>query len=619
MHTLDEIWVRRLDLKIRDEFPGLKTVIGSTQKQGYTMYYIHCLNFNELSHEIIQCEKENRQLCLPCKVVFTDFNEDEKVIPQLKKDDISMQTLGNLVTASDIVSYLMMKFPDVDFKSHKSIREDGYYLCVYVAPTTSDEAITEIKRELQCQGHMPGVLVKRYTNANNKSIPNENQIDNTTRVFNIMPNKNLSFVKDEEDFWQENEEKIYTGEYTRNKIINVNSERTRCYLDFTMFDNVNLRNLLLLYDEIYITPPFDDGMNNFFANQHINRNDLMTLVEQKRLNFILTNYEERYNTALLKDVYCIRKDAVVGRRRTDALLAAFITELDNIHRENNPRLDEWIHDLLFDRHKQPSKEIDATLKIMQWPTRAKSMAIRSFTTEGPISIEGFGVHNTFTFPPVEETDKIEDMKLGVAFHALSPHIASALEATYCPIIGDYSETDTMVSNMIGNLFKFYRCGSNAFLLRDKISNQSLEIKLLDISTDIDIVGLSEQSAKIGTTKMFRDILKKIYSLSAAEQEEAIATYNNILWEWSLKRKQSKVNPWSIGIDICALMLGFCTEMSIIMGLMVLVKDAKLIRKLTLDDDLKEVLEKYNNIPFTIDELHLLDRFSPAVRLKKYGV
>lgn len=70
--------------------------------------------------------------------------------------------------------------------------------------------------------------------------------------------KELPFTIAEAGFWFERAEEIYTGKTTRNDLPFYRGDSLKCFLDFSVFDNIDLRNVLLQYDTVYIALPIEE-------------------------------------------------------------------------------------------------------------------------------------------------------------------------------------------------------------------------------------------------------------------------------------------------------------------------------------------------------------------------
>ena len=103
----------------------------------------------------------------------------------------------------------------------------------------------------------------------------------------LKPYEELPFTIEEGVFWLDNAERIYAGDFKRSELIFFRSNTTKCFFDFSVFDNINIRNALLLYDTVYIAPPLSDKMDEFLMKQKMTFEELVELVEMGKVVLLL--------------------------------------------------------------------------------------------------------------------------------------------------------------------------------------------------------------------------------------------------------------------------------------------------------------------------------------------
>ena len=130
-----------------------------------------------------------------------------------------------------------------------------------------------------------------------------------------------SYVLEDEAFWFSNIEAISANQFHRRSFPGLATDSFRCFLDLTVGGNhLNLRQALLLYDEVWCSPPLAECEEDFLRRQELQLGDLLQVVESGRLRFVTTQPEERLNCRFLSEVNERRPDAILGRRTTAALL-----------------------------------------------------------------------------------------------------------------------------------------------------------------------------------------------------------------------------------------------------------------------------------------------------------
>lgn len=67
------------------------------------------------------------------------------------------------------------------------------------------------------------------------------------------------FVQDDEAFWFDHIDAIFEGGIHPSSILDVESTGTACYLDASVLPQVDLRQAVICYDTVFMSPPLSDG------------------------------------------------------------------------------------------------------------------------------------------------------------------------------------------------------------------------------------------------------------------------------------------------------------------------------------------------------------------------
>ena len=135
-----------------------------------------------------------------------------------------------------------------------------------------------------------------------------------------------SFVEKDEEFWFDNIHDISANKIPIDRFPGMLDGMFRCYIDLTLGEqHINLRQALLLYDEVWCSLPLQKAHESFLEQQGLNDADLLHAVEYGRLRFVTTQPEERLRIPFLEEVHERKSTAILGRRTTAALLAADVS------------------------------------------------------------------------------------------------------------------------------------------------------------------------------------------------------------------------------------------------------------------------------------------------------
>jgi len=610
----DIIWIQKLEMELKKDFPGLQTEIG--QPEDYK-YVIHCKNYHEIFDKIREALENHRMLGLYVKITKEGLNSSEKRIESLEMDNLSNCLMGNLVTNYDILAFLASRFHNVNILGMQEHPGIDFYITIYVDENCTDAQTKIIRDELLRMGI--GTDDLRFLRV--KKLPEEaHSIDDAIQTkydrIHLNSNPELPFMQKEDDFWYDNINKIYTGHIQKKDIPFTTEEKTKCFFDSTYYDNINLRNGLLLYDEVYVGLPLKSYVDGFYESQNIKRSELLELVEMGRVKIVLKDNEQDYDKSLLLEMGKLNENAIIGRRGLNCLLAAFLTELSLAHERRNPSAANIAGKLY-----QLGVEMDDPFAIclahlMAWPSNAKQDSINLFINGGPMSIGSLRIEKIFS-PIVESKVIREHMQEEYEINSLAPLIAAALDATYFPFVQDGKYSDATIASCIGTLFKFYRYDFSTFR---KITNGfpidgEYDLRLLQIN-ELNVLKFNELTQNENITGKFRSLLKRLSDMEREQQKSAIQKYNDILFDFAMQSRKTSVNKFDLALGIVSLCSALPSVITFLAGLMGVAKTMRIFKDRSADIKLKNILEEYNagNEDIDADEIRLLDYISPAVRL-----
>lgn len=613
----DAIWVQKLDLDLRINFPGLKTIIGQPEKH---KYMIHCLTHTEYFNKVKNYIEEHRMASMWITSTTAPIARNEQIIPSLNTHDISNNLKGNLITKSDILSYLSNKFQNIEFLDVDSHPGTDFYLIIYVSKNITDTEIQTVQQDLIAAG--VGTDDIRIVYRSKEASPDNPPKTNSYRIYNSLHLKaaaNLPFIKRDNDYWHDNVIQIFDGTIKKEDLPYYKKEKTKAYFDFTYFDNINLRNSLLLYDEVYIALPIIKNLEKFYHSQNIESNELLNLIEMGHIKVLLRNDISSYDQNLLKDIYACNPNSIIGQRGINTLLSLLLTDLEISHRTHNPQAKKTAEDLLSLGIEANNPEIISTAQLLTWPLRAKTHAMNKFVTYGPASIYDLGVGDIFSLR-TDNAELKENIRFEFAVNSLSPCIAASLAATYFPFIHDGKYTDITVSNGMSDLFKFYRHDLKTFKkIKDGFPiGGEYELRLLQVTNNVSIVKFAELAKKENAPKLLNNLLKKLMTLDHAQQKQVIKDYNNILMDFTTSLRKDSISKTDSVLCIASMLPFFPPAITMFFSLLGLTRTLKVLKNDTYFQKLKNILDNYENANTVVtpEDIQILERMSIAVRLKE---
>ncbi|NFO28800.1 hypothetical protein FDB41_10370 [Clostridium botulinum] len=235
---------------------------------------------------------------------------------------------------------MISKFFRIDFNKISINHNNGFVVTVEVLNDIS------LNDELDIKSFIMDMKVGiNKVEVNKISKPVDKKIYISDVGLACTDKKYVYSIRDSE-FWFDNVEKIYKGELSRENIDIFDKNKSKCYLDFSVWDNVNIniRNNILLYDKIYISFPLESNMSNFLESQRIKKSDLIEMVERDKLAVLLPNTESRYDDKLLMELYSHNPKSIISKRGINALMAMYFCDLEKKYLSNfGDSIDELLY------------------------------------------------------------------------------------------------------------------------------------------------------------------------------------------------------------------------------------------------------------------------------------
>lgn len=626
--------VKRTDLELRIKYIGLITEIYQIEPYKFMIY---CTNYSGNFEELIKDFNYTiRQV--GTNVVLTNKRPTVylKEIESIPLSNVVDGFKATCVTHSDLCNFIQSKFHDIDITNIKIPQTGiGFEILIKVSEETDESEIEKMHQylltadlgtdkitivpdpcPLQCQ-------VKNEVPNNEKLL----QVENIHKVMHLGLIKELPFTITEADFWFEHAEDIYTGKMTRKDIYFYQAGSLKCFLDFSVFDNINLRNVLLLYDTVYIALPIENYLVHFLEQQHMTVSELIELVDMGKVILVLPNLETRYDKNLLLQAYKCNPCAVVGRRGLNALLATHLTETKIQYEKRFPGIYELASEIYLQGIEQENLNLQNIASILAWPITAMANSFGFLNQKSPMSVSNFGI-NTVIIENIKSIDIQDKISFEFIVNALSIHIAAALQSTYFPFRqsgeGDKEYSDQVVSNIMGDFLKMYWYDAatlqNIKSTYDQNNMENNYLKLFECKHNIKITKVASLADEYYTPQGFRDLLLRLESMDEVLRKNKIKEYNDVLFEVAkISSIQSK--------DYIKLMLGGAGflpigyPLSVVLSLIGIIKDkVDASESLQKEKGMKLISRCIKNSGIKaenqfIEDIYLLDKISRVAILK----
>lgn len=614
-----ESLVKRCDLELRTKYFGIKTEIYQLDMFRFVIVCSNYTgNFDELSKDF---DNTIRHVGTNLSLVDKMPEQYLKKIETISFDNVVDGFKGSYLTLNDIKDFITLKFYDVEI-IQISVPNTGvdFEILVEVSTETTDTQIENMLNVLvETDFGTDKITIKKSNNLKSE----ESKIKNERNVMLLKPYEELPFTIEEGVFWLDNAERIYAGDFKRSELIFFRSNTTKCFFDFSVFDNINIRNALLLYDTVYIAPPLSDKMDEFLMKQKMTFEELVELVEMGKVVLLLSNDEARYNRKLINEVYRNSPVGIVGRRGINILLASYLSETKRKYEILHPNIYDLASDLFMFGAKENDASIQSVAKFLAWPQIALIKSFSEFNRLSPMSISSFGINhvlNENVFPLMKE----QKLDFEFVVNSLNTHIATALQATYFPFQQREKNgsiySDCAVSKIMGDLLNVYSYDPDSLKTIKKIHTQGKEdyINLFDCKENISVLKVAETADKFETHKGFSDILFRLGNLNDEERTKIIREYNDILFELVGDKKGGRIPKFLMGGIGFLPLPAFFSHILTSVGLL---KDWFSETEVKKEyDDHKKIKQQMKEYGITVEhqkvkDIYLLDKISRVATLK----
>lgn len=624
--------VRKTDLNLRAKYPELQTLIHQTSDGSFIIHIKNRkIDFVTIEEEF---EKSIKPIFLPVTISTRKPRCKTKVIPSLEDKDIPKGLQGVLMPMSRWADMLMSKFPSINF--YKIIDEPSV-LNIHIANYWIEQ--DGIKKLQFLTRFEEGKLVdflKRYQSGlefrihidelENPPIQKNGFSKDETAAYycsNIVRNK-PKYIQRDESIWYDNINSIYEGNYRKNSLFFLNENEYACYIDFSVFPNIDLRYCILLYQRIFLSPPITKNMGDWFKQLSIKKSDFLELVLRDRITLILVQDNSRYDRKFLDEVYALKPNAIVSRRAVACLQQCDIVETaDNYLFGDGISIKElkFISEVVAKKSK-----MDASIlfKTLTWPITAKRESFDVLQLGGILSASVYGVNKIIDNPPNVNISESSEFMLNVFSYAA--HLSNSLNATYFPVKGQNGFTDATYTETMGTLLNFYK-GATVNSLKNFVDGEQQLIKgntlikpieLVKINDYIPILELEDVLNKEIVYPNSKRLLETLAGLNPEEQKQKVEVYNTEVQKFlKVQRKTGVI------VDLTAQTLNLAVGVAsgLPTGPMMFVLKLlgkKPLRSLNPVRGLMEKIElALNQDEEDIKNIHYLSRINRVAKLKEY--
>lgn len=351
------------------------------------------------------------------------------------------------------------------------------------------------------------------------------------------------FVQEDETFWFDHVEAVFEGDLHSSSILNVQEQGMACYLDATGFQQLDLRQAVLCYDTIFVSPPLvEAGMPSFWDTQAITRDDVLELISSDRLKLVLKQPEERTDPDFLRAAYETNPTGIIGRRKAAALIAADLIQTADEYRLNQDGIAEHVPELarlLASRLHVPEGEI---IQFLLWPNAARRSCLLPLMSSGLMALGAFG-QGKLLGQQLERITK-RDLQLEALVTTDGVHIAHALNSTFIPPLQDI---DGWLGprRAVGDRLNFYRSFNTRIAAAWAASERKREegirvlppIPLFEFDRHAKLSDLVARTSYQSTRRKGRGLVSRLSDLPEDERQTEMDRLAGELYEYGIRKER----------------------------------------------------------------------------------
>ena len=442
-------YTKRIDASLRARYPHLVTRIFEVKRDQFQIFF----DADLMDSESISAEFHESIRFMTVHVRLTNIEPDDYIreIAPLSDEEATANMTGLPLRTSDLINLLVSRFPEagvVDVLEDYNNQGATVFLNDHVDQQTQSQIL-----DFLVSFELPIVFRIEVSPEHQTGV--HNIIDDPMFICaSGLRTHPPSYARNDEDFWFSNISAISSGDLNVDEFPGMHPHVFRCYLDLSLAEHhINLRQALLLYDEVWCSLPLQEGHSRFLEQQALTSSDLLQAVESGRLRFVTTQPEERLHLPFLEEAHERRPDAIWGRRTTAALLLADLAATANTSLLRDPSSVAALVELAQMVSVEEGIPPQRLLRGFLWPLSSRRDALQGLLDRG--SKAGPALRLGELIAVRLQAQMGLDFELETSIFSEIVHIGHALNAT---LLGPVSEPPafTLLKYWIGRHLNFHR-------------------------------------------------------------------------------------------------------------------------------------------------------------------
>lgn len=448
----------RVDAHLRARFPNLVTRTFETSPERFV------ISFDRALQDASAISKEFDEGIRLAGLGITLSNEAPQSflaeLPPLGDDEAAGTMAGLALSISDIDTLVASRFPEFPIVG---LREEVPYLRIVTERPLGDDAKESLTAFVDSM-RLP--LVARFAvepapEPGGPPVLGPPAADHGDALL-IRPARRRprapAFVRADEAFWFEHLRDAAVGLMLPERFPGVVPDRFRCYVDLSVGEHVNLRQMLLLYDQVLCSLPLAEGHDAFLAKQGLSEADLLQVIASGRLTLVSTQPEERLKLSFLEAAAECHPHAVLGRRTAALLLVADVARTAEGYRLADPNSYPALRELADGLAPAVGLSPASMLRALLWPLAARRQSLSRLIDRGTKA--GPGLELAQILAEAVRSATKADLALEAIVVSERVQIGHALDAT---VFGALDEPGAVTPLMavLGRELNFYRSFNTA--------------------------------------------------------------------------------------------------------------------------------------------------------------
>lgn len=262
--------VRRIDLLLRTEYPYLKTKIYKISMYNYVIQIDENNKFDSINNDF---EKNIKYFTCPVKLSTEEPERYIQLLNPILDSEISCDGEGLPYTELEVINHIQSKHKDVAVTNIITDQESKIIKFELHFDSYTDSLNASVKKTIDSLKLVFPYEVTRAIRKGRYQFKDEGVL--TIYSSQSQARLGCEFIERDEELWFENHKKMYSGELNKEALYYYDANKTKCLVNFSTFENINLKNHLLLYDVVYCILPLRQNMNSFLSSQKIKKDDFI--------------------------------------------------------------------------------------------------------------------------------------------------------------------------------------------------------------------------------------------------------------------------------------------------------------------------------------------------------